>query len=310
MTKVFIDGSAGTAGLRIHERIAARKDIELISVPYELRRDINARKDAINSADVAFLCLPDEGSVEAVGLVENPDVAIIDTSTAHRAAPGWEYGFPELAGRREKIKASKRVANPGCHASGFVVLVEPLVKAGIIPKELGLSCFSLTGYSGGGKKMIAQYEAPELDGALDAPRTYGLDQNHKHLKEMTLIPGLSVPPVFCPVVADYYCGMETVTSLFAGDINGTAEDIKELYAQIYSGGVVRFNADAGESLMAANKFAGRDDMEITVAGNSERILLIARFDNLGKGASGAAVQNMNIITGAQETAGLVLGGKV
>ena len=310
MTKVFIDGSAGTAGLRIHERIAAREDIELISVPYELRRDINARKDAINSADVAFLCLPDEGSVEAVGLVENPDVAIIDTSTAHRTAPGWEYGFPELAGRREKIKASKRVAKPGCHASGFVVLVEPLVRAGIIPTELGLSCFSLTGYSGGGKKMIAQYEAPELDGALDAPRTYGLDQNHKHLKEMTLIPGLSVPPVFCPVVADYYCGMETVTSLFAGDINGTAENIKELYAQIYSGGVVRFNADAGEGLMAANKFAGRDDMEITVAGNSERILLIARFDNLGKGASGAAVQNMNIITGAQETAGLVLGGKV
>ena len=310
MTKVFIDGSAGTAGLRIHERIAARKDIELTSVPYELRRDINARKHAINSADVAFLCLPDEGSVEAVGLVENPDTAIIDTSTAHRTAPGWEYGFPELAGRREKIKASKRVANPGCHASGFVVLVEPLVRAGIIPKELGLSCFSLTGYSGGGKKMIAQYEAPERDGALDAPRVYGLDQNHKHLKEMTLIPGLSVPPVFCPVVADYYCGMETVTSLFAEDINGTAEDIKELYAQIYSGGVVRFNADAGEGLMAANKFAGRDDMEITVAGNSERILLIARFDNLGKGASGAAVQNMNIITGAQETAGLVLGGKV
>ena len=167
MTKVFIDGSAGTAGLRIHERIAAREDIELISVPYELRRDINARKDAINSADVAFLCLPDEGSVEAVGLVENPDVAIIDTSTAHRTAPGWEYGFPELAGRREKIKASKRVANPGCHASGFVVLVEPLVRAGIIPKELGLSCFSLTGYSGGGKKMIAQYEAPERDGVPD-----------------------------------------------------------------------------------------------------------------------------------------------
>ena len=308
MTKVFIDGSAGTAGLRIHERIAARKDIELISVPYELRRDINARKDAINSADVAFLCLPDEGSLEAVGLVENPDVAIIDTSTAHRTAPGWEYGFPELAGRREKIKASKRVANPGCHASGFVVLVEPLVRAGIIPKELGLSCFSLTGYSGGGKKMIAQYEAQERDGALDAPRVYGLDQSHKHLKEMTLIPGLSVPPAFCPVVADYYCGMETVTSLFAGDINGTAEDIKALYAQIYSGGVVHFNADAGEGLMAANKFAGRDDMEITVAGNRERILLIARFDNLGKGASGAAVQNMNIITGAQETAGLVLGG--
>ena len=309
-TKVFIDGSSGTAGLRIRERLEARDDIGIISIPYELRHDLEAKSQAINSADVAFLCLPDEGSIEAVGLVKSDSVAVIDTSTAHRTAPGWEYGFPELAGRRERIAGSKRIANPGCHASGFVVLTEPLVKAGIIPRTMDLTCFSLTGYSGGGKKMIAQYEAEERDELLDAPRIYGLSQQHKHLKEMTLIPGLETPPVFCPIVADYYCGMETTVSLFRKDINGSAEEIRDIYRALYSGPVVHFEESADEGgLAAANKLAGRDDMEIAVYGNEERILLVSRFDNLGKGASGAAIQNMNIIIGADETEGLVLGGK-
>jgi len=310
MKKVFIDGSAGTAGLQIHARIAAREDIELITVPYEQRHDLKARKDALNSADIAFLCLPDEGSIEAVGLIENENTAVIDTSTAHRTAHGWEYGFAELAGRRERIAKSRRIGNPGCHAGGFVVLTEPLVSAGIIPPELGLVCFSLTGYSGGGKKMIAQYEDGGRDGLLDAPRLYGMGQTHKHLKEMTLIPGFTTPPVFCPIVADYYSGMETVVPVFAKDINGTADDIKEIYKKLYCGPVVHFEDDPGEGgLMAASKLAGRDDMEITVSGNGERILLISRFDNLGKGASGSAVQNMNIIMGVPETTGLNLGGK-
>ena len=310
MVKVFIDGSSGTAGLRIRERLEARRDVEIISVPYELRHDSGAKSQAINSADIAFLCLPDEGSVEDVGLVKSESVAVIDTSTAHRTAPGWEYGFPELAGRRERIAESRRIANPGCHASGFIVLAEPLVRAGIIPRTLALTCFSITGYSGGGKKMIAQYKAEEQGTPLDAPRIYGLGQQHKHLKEMTLIPGLETPPVFCPIVSDYYCGMETAVSLFAKDINGTAEDIRDVYRSLYSGPVVHFEENADEGgLAAANKLAGRDDMEIAVCGNGERILLVSRFDNLGKGASGSAIQNMNIIIGADETTGLVLGGK-
>ena len=202
MTNVFIDGSAGTAGLRIYDRLSKRPDIQLITLPDALRKDPLARKDAINSADVAFLCLPDAASVEAVSLVESDHVAIIDTSTAHRTAPGWVYGFPELAGRREQIAASRRVANPGCHASGFIVLVEPLVRAGLLPPETALTCFSLTGYSGGGKKMIAEYEDAQRSALLDSPRQYGLTQQHKHLKEMTKITGLETVPVFWPGVAD------------------------------------------------------------------------------------------------------------
>lgn len=308
--KVFIDGSSGTAGLRIHERMAARADIELIQIPYELRRDRRAKKEAINAADIVFLCLPDEGSVEAVELVEEGRVAVIDTSTAHRTAEGWAYGFPELSGRREKIAESKRVANPGCHASGFIVLTEPLVQAGIIPKDLALTCFSLTGYSGGGKKMIAEYEAERQNPLLSSPRLYGTGQNHKHLKEMTLIPGLLTPPVFCPIVADYYSGMETVVPLFLKDLNGSAEDIKGIYQSLYRGPVVHYAENAGEGgFMAGGGLSGRDDMEVAVFGNEDRILLVSRFDNLGKGASGAAIQNMNIIIGAPETEGLLLGGK-
>lgn len=308
MTKVFIDGSAGTAGLRIHERIAARGDIELISVPHQLRHDLKAKKDALNSADIAFLCLPDEAAMEDVSLIENEQVTVIDTSTAHRVNPDWVYGFPELSGKREMIEKSKRIANPGCHASGFISLVYPLVKAGIIPPEAGLSCFSLTGYSGGGKKMISEYEEKGRDPLLNSPRQYGLGQEHKHLKEMTIIPGLFCPPVFCPIVADYYCGMETVVSLFHKDIKGAIDDIKEIYKSVYGGKIVHYEEKPAENgLLAAGRLSDRDDMEISVLGNEERIILVSRFDNLGKGASGAAVQNMNIIMGVDETTGLVLG---
>ena len=291
MTKVFIDGSAGTTGLRIHERLSARQDIQLISVPSELRKDPKAREEAINAADVAFFCLPDAAAIEAASLVHG-STAVIDTSTAHRTNPDWDYGFPELKGRREKIASSKRVANPGCHASGFISLAEPLVRAGIIPAELKLSCFSLTGYSGGGKKMIAEYEDPGRSPLLSAPRQYALGQQHKHLKEMTLISGLEEPPVFCPIVAYYYSGMELTLPLFKKDIKGDMEDIKEVYREYYSSGLVHFEEDDPEGgLLSGAALSGRDDMEIRVTGCDERILLISRFDNLGKGASGAAIQN-------------------
>ena len=306
MTKVFIDGSAGTTGLRIHERLSGRADIELISIPEELRKDLKAREEAINAADIAFFCLPDAAAIEAASLCHG-STALIDTSTAHRTDPAWDYGFPELKGRREKVAASKRVANPGCHASGFIALAEPLVRAGIIPAELKLSCFSLTGYSGGGKKMIAEYEDPLRNPLLSAPRQYALTQQHKHLKEMRLISGLEEAPVFCPIVADYYSGMELTLPLFKKDIKGDMEDIKEVYREYYSSGLVHFEEDDPEGgLLSGAALSGRDDMEIRVTGCDERILLISRFDNLGKGASGAAIQNMNIILGLDEKTGLTV----
>ena len=304
MTKVFIDGSAGTTGLRIRERLAGRPDIELLTLPEALRKDAGARKEALNAADVAFLCLPDAAAREAVGLIES-DVAIIDTSTAHRTAEGWTYGFAELAGQRERIAASRRIANPGCHASGFIVLVEPLIRAGLLSPDTALSCFSLTGYSGGGKSMIADYEAPDRPAALASPRQYGLTQSHKHLPEMTKICGLTTAPVFCPIVADFYSGMEVTVSVFAGDLRGTAADVKAVYAERYRGPVVQY-AEPPEGMAAANALSGSDRMEVTVAGNDERVLLISTFDNLGKGASGAAIQNMNILLGLDETTGLQL----
>lgn len=305
MAKVFIDGSAGTTGLRIYERLGARDDIELITLSDELRKDTAARKKALNSADIAFLCLPDAAAIEAVSLVDNPDTAIIDTSTAHRTADGWTYGFPEISNMKEKIKSSKRIANPGCHASGFISLVAPLTQAGIISPDTELTCFSLTGYSGGGKKMIAEYEAAERDMLLDAPRMYGTNQNHKHLPEMAKICGLDSDPIFCPIVAPYYAGMEVTVPIFASQINGSIDDIKKTYSEYYKNGFVHFVDGAEEGgFLSACAFEGRDDMQITVCGNKDRILLVSRFDNLGKGASGAAIQNMNILLGAEETKGL------
>ena len=230
MTKIFIDGSAGTTGLRIYERLESRKDIELIRLSEELRKDINARKSAINSADIAFLCLPDSAAVEAVSLAENDNTVIIDTSTAHRTNPEWAYGFPELSRDMEqKIADSKRIAVPGCHASGFISLVFPLIKAGILDKDALLTCFSVTGYSGGGKKMIAEYESTDRDPLLSAPRQYGIAQKHKHLPEMTAVCGLDNAPLFSPIVADFYSGMEVSVPLFKSQINGTVDDIKKVY---------------------------------------------------------------------------------
>ncbi len=304
MTKVFIDGSAGTTGLRIYERLGKREDIELIILPDEVRKDINARREAINSADVAFLCLPDAAAIEAVSLCENENTAIIDTSTAHRTAEGWTYGFPELIGT-DKIKASKRIANPGCHASGFVALVKPLVDAKIIPSNALLSCFSLTGYSGGGKGMIAEYESEERPELFGAPRQYALGQAHKHLKEMSAICGLENLPVFAPIVGDFYSGMEVTVGVQKAQINGSIEDIKKVYSETYKGNIVKFKDCTDESgFLSANALARLDSMEISVFGNDDRILLVSRFDNLGKGASGSAIQNMNILLGAEETEGL------
>lgn len=305
MKKVFIDGSAGTTGLRIRERLAERHDIELTVLPEALRKDPAARRDALNAADVAFLCLPDAAAVEAVGMMENPKTVVIDTSTAHRTAAGWEYGFPELLGRRERIAASTRIANPGCHASGFIALVEPLVRLGLLTPDASLSAFSLTGYSGGGKKMIADYESASTPLHLGG-RQYALGQSHKHLPEMVRVCGLSTAPVFSPIIVPSYSGMETTIPLFAKDVKGSADDIRKAYADYYRSGLVRFVADSSESgILSSAALSGRDDMEVSVFGNDERILLVARFDNLGKGASGAAIQNMNIVIGADERTGLV-----
>ena len=306
MTKVFIDGSSGTTGLRIRDRLAGRKDLTILTLPEALRKDPSARRDAMNEASVVFLCLPDAAAEEAVGLVENPDTAVIDTSTAHRTAPGWVYGFPELVGA-ETVKASRRIANPGCHASGFIALIAPLVRAGLLDPAAALACFSLTGYSGGGKSMIAQYEAPDREPLLKAPRQYGLTQQHKHLREMTLVSGLRQSPAFCPIVADFYSGLEVTVPVFTGQLRGGAADLADAYRAAYPGPVVHFDEEADEGgFLSAGAFADRDDMQITLGGNPERLLLTARFDNLGKGASGAAIQNMNILLGLPEETGLAL----
>ena len=307
MKRVFIDGKAGTTGLRIYERLSGREDIELITLPEELRKDKEARRQALNSADVAFLCLPDDAAREAVSLVDNPNTAIIDASTAHRTLPDWAYGFPELSKDfEEKIKSSKRIAVPGCHASGFVALVFPLIEAGILPKSAELTAFSLTGYSGGGNKMIAEYEDSNRDKLLDAPRQYALGQTHKHLPEMTAVTGLEKPPVFCPIVGDFYSGMEVTIPLFSTQLqNGkTVEDIKNAYKKKYQGPMVKYTEQSENGFASANILSGNDTMQISVFGNEERILLVARFDNLGKGASGAAVECMNLVLSQPATKNL------
>ena len=310
MKKVFIDGSAGTTGLRIRERLGSRGDIEVAVLPDEVRKDVEARRAALNAADVAFLCLPDAAAIEAVGLVENPDTVVIDTSTAHRTAEGWEYGFPELAGRRERIAKAKRIANPGCHATGFIALIEPLVRAGLLSGDVALSAFSLTGYSGGGKKMIAQYG--ESLGGSDplyfGGRQYALGQKHKHLPEIVSICGLAVAPAFCPIVVPHYSGMETTVPVFAKDLKGSVEDVKRVFRETYADGLVRFVEGADEEgLLSSAKLSGSDMLEVSVYGNDERLLLVSRFDNLGKGASGAAIQNMNLVLGVPEDTGLETG---
>ena len=306
MTKVFIDGSAGTTGLRIVERLSERKDLELLILSDDLRKDPNARADALAAADIAFLCLPDDAAKESVSLAGASKVKIIDTSTAHRTAADWVYGMPELEGQRQRIAESSRIANPGCHASGFIALVAPLVQKGILPEDALLSCFSLTGYSGGGKKMIAQYEDGQRPGLYDAPRQYALGQSHKHLPEMGAVCGIENDPIFCPIVGDFYSGMEVTVPLFASQINGSMEDIRALYKTYYRTGLIHYEEADEDGLLSACAYTGRDDMGVSVFGNQDRIILTARFDNLGKGASGAAIQNMNILLGLPEATGLTV----
>ncbi len=310
MKKVFIDGKAGTTGLRIFDRLQSRTDVQLMTLPEQDRKKPECRKKMLNEADVAFLCLPDEAAIEAAGWIENPDTVVLDTSTAHRTAPGWAYGFPELSpAHEEKLLHSKRIAVPGCHASGFIALVYPLVSAGLISPEALLSCYSLTGYSGGGNKMIAQYEAGDKSPLFEAPRQYALGQTHKHLKEMKAITGLANEPVFCPVVSDFYSGMQMTVPLFGEWLKPGAsmQDVKDVYAALYTGPVVSYSdtLDDGGFLSAALQ-TGRDSMKITVSGNETRMLLLAAYDNLGKGASGAAIECMNLVTGAEKTLGLEL----
>ena len=307
---IFINGSSGTAGLRIYDRLAQRADITLLTLPPELRHDIEAQRGMLNRADIAFLCLPDAAAVTAADLVENPDTVVLDTSTAHRTAPGWTYGFPELSPERETaIRTAKRIAVPGCHASGFVALTYPLVEAGILPPEALLTCYSLTGYSGGGKKMIAEYEAAPLDPLYAAPRQYALTQQHKHLREMCAIPGLTHAPVFAPIVADFYSGMETSVALFGAQLcpGKTMADIKAAYAAKYTGPVVRYQDPAcTDGFLSAAAMSGKDGMVVSVSGNDERIVLTAVFDNLGKGASGAALECLNLVMGKEKGFGLEL----
>ena len=303
MTKVFIDGSAGTTGLRIYERLADRADLELIKLPEELRKDPAARKDALFAADIAFLCLPDAAAMEAVALAEGSHVKIIDTSTAHRTNDAWAYGFAELSSaHREAIRNSSRVANPGCHASGFIASVYPLVSAGIIPEDFPLTAYSLTGYSGGGKSLIAEYEDENRDPRHDSHRIYGTTLRHKHLPEMQKICGLKQAPVFSPILGDFYEGMATTVLLPGFD----CQQVYDCLSRHYDGEKIVTVAPLGgdESVLYASTFAGKDSLRITVSGHESQTMVTALFDNLGKGASGAAIQNMNILLGVDEATGL------
>ena len=319
--RIYIDGREGTTGLQIYERLAAREDLRLLLIDEERRKDSAERAKLMDEADVVFLCLPDEAAREAVTLVSNPDTRIIDASTAHRTDPAWAYGFPELsAAHREAVRTSRRVANPGCHATGFISVVYPLVAAGVLPPDTPLACFSLTGYSGGGKKMIAQYRAADRPQALDSPALYGMLQNHKHLPEMQRVCGLAAPPVFTPIVDDYDMGMASNVPFHMSQLRGVStlhevwQRLAEHYAPCASAGVIRVVDDPtapgsgmdGGCRLYANRRRGRDSLSLIVAGNDERFTVTALFDNLGKGASGAAVQNMNLMLGLPETAGLSL----
>ena len=301
--RIYIDGKEGTTGLQIYERLGGRQDIELLLIDEDKRKDTEERRKLLNAADIVFLCLPDAAAREAVGLIENESTRVIDASTAHRTAEGWDYGFAELsAARRAAIAASRRVANPGCHASGFISSVYPLVQAGVIPAGCALTCASLTGYSGGGKKMIAEYEDAARDPRHDSERIYGLNLHHKHLPEMAHVCGLTADPVFVPIVGDFYKGMATTVMLPGVD----AHRVYDCLAAHYAGQKLVTLAPFGgsEPVIYANTMAGRDSLQLTVCGHETQTIVTALFDNLGKGASGAAVQNMNIMLGLDETTGL------
>lgn len=311
MKKVFIDGSAGTTGLQIVQRLSQRTDLTLLLISEAERKDPAARQALMNQADIVFLCLPDAAALEAVGLVDNPQTCVIDTSTAHRTAAGWEYGFPEL-GNADRIALSKRIANPGCHATGFISIVRPLVSMGLLPKSAALSCFSLTGYSGGGKSMIADYESDGKPEAYDSPAVYSLSQKHKHLPEMQVVCGLETAPVFCPIVDDYYKGMATTVPFHASDFlkAESPESIRKALTDFYAGSpIVRvLSGDETDALpkLYGNAKAGTDSLDLVISGRADAFTVTSLFDNLGKGASGAAIENMNIVLGVDPTTGLIL----
>lgn len=313
-TKIFIDGSEGTTGLRIYERFEGRDDVELLKISSELRKDVNERKRLINESDITFLCLPDAAARESVSLVENDHVRIIDTSTAHRTEEGWAYGFAELSdAHRDAIKNGKRIAVPGCYATGFISLVYPMIAKEIMPADYPVSAFGLSGYSGAGKKVIAAYEADERPVDFDAPREYALTQQHKHLKEMQKITGLAKTPLFSPIICDYYSGMVMSVPLYTDMLNGTqtVESVHKMFSDFYAGEkfikVMPLDAEAGEgNMLAGNACSGWDGLRIFITGNEERIVLSSQFDNLGKGASGAAIQCLNIMLGCEEDKGLQL----
>ena len=306
--KVYIDGQVGTTGLQLRQKLQNHKEVEILLISEELRKDENERKRLMNEADVVFLCLPDDAAKEAVKLVENPNTCVIDASTAHRVNPDWTYGFPELSAKhRENIKNSKRIANPGCHATGFIAAVYPLVEMGIIGKDYPLTAHSLTGYSGGGKAMIADYNDENRPVAFDSPRQYGLSQNHKHLPEMQHVTGIDAPPVFCPIVADYYSGMATciplISSLFKKKV--TKDELFAMLKEYYKDAKLISVEEEPTNFLASNPLSDTNELTLYLQGNDERMTLISVFDNLGKGASGAAVQNMNIVLGLDETTGLI-----
>ncbi len=307
MIKVFIDGKEGTTGLKIYDRLAVRSDIELIMIDEDKRKDFDERKKCINASDITFLCLPDAAAIEAVSMVENENTRIIDASTAHRTREDWAYGFPELSPEfRKKIETGKRVAVPGCHASGFLSIVYPLIKCGIMPADYPVTCTSISGYSGAGKKAIAEYGDENRSVYLDSPRQYALTQVHKHLPEMQKISGLLDKPVFMPFIADFYSGMEVSIPLYTKLLNGnqTPETVYNALKKHYEGQkmieVVGSFGDSAVSFMPSNLLSGKNTMTISVHGNEERIIVTSVFDNLGKGASGAAMQCMNVMLGCAE----------
>ncbi|HIY96702.1 MAG TPA: N-acetyl-gamma-glutamyl-phosphate reductase [Candidatus Borkfalkia excrementigallinarum] len=308
MVNVFIDGKEGTTGLKIFERLGDRQDICIHTLPEEFRKDADARREQINAADIVFLCLPDTAAKESVSLCENNSVKIIDASTAHRTNPEWAYGFPELSlAHRKKVESSKRVAVPGCHASGFISLVYPLIAGGIVSPEYPFVCHSVTGYSGGGKKMISEYEDKNRSAELDAPRQYGISQSHKHLPEMKAVCGLQFEPIFNPIVADYYSGMCVTLPLYGRFLTKkmSVNDLKSYFTEYYASSNFVDVSQEDTAYLSANILSGTNKMRLFVGGNDERIVLSSVFDNLGKGASGAAVQCMNIMLGLDERTGLL-----
>lgn len=307
MTKVFVDGAAGTTGLQIRERLAGRQDVEILLLPEERRKDASARRDALNAADVVVLCLPDDAAREAVALIDNDTTRVIDASTAHRVAPGWVYGFPEVSGR-DTVAQAKRVSNPGCYSTGFIALVAPLVKAGLIPADTALTCNAVSGYSGGGKSMIAEFE----DGpAPTAWRSYALKLNHKHVPEMRERSGLSVAPIFAPAVVNLFSGMIVEVPIHLSLLPGrpTAAALRDALAAHYAGSaIVRMVSDYDEGTLKIERLAGTDRLDLFVFGDDtgDQVRLVAALDNLGKGAAGAAVQSLNLMAGLSETEGLRL----